>query len=531
MTRTLIVGTGIAAAAYAKTKPAEHDENRTVVGLPHLWQAERMPGDHKMGQPKSLLTGNVLPNNARGQAPGKAFLPAQEFAQLTDRTLADSVNTIEPGLVTHIRRDLGSGPFKVTIKGKLKEEEFDRVILALGPGDNRLIKVGGDQIGLDTRQFAGHVMTGDEFMQPAWTPPKTMLSTRQVAIYGGSATAAWIAETAALRGLKVALWFTRPGDGQDAWDAQKRFAAAFPAGNRNIDVMKDFEGVRKVLDLTEVKLLRTDNYRFLSLDFKTQNGVENWVPDLLVYALGYEHSSKTGDGRILDVSLRDQLVPFYDKNLMISDKQSLLAIGTPDQKLMMIGSGMVSSGGIDTKKLDKAFGKYADIGSTLPPASRPPEGIAIVISSIEALNQFIPAQATGPARTFSGINSETKLPVTSQHPVDFAFDINFNTCNRTQLALYLAQTTDLFAFAANLAVELVFLFRTKVGTFGDIDADKVQQICAYCEKLVNYLQKENKVIDRLNSKTDYADIGKKRAHYHEELAAFIFEKNLFSFRK
>ena len=84
MVRTLIVGTGIAAAAYARTQPAKFGEIREVVGGSHLWQASRIDGHHLMGQPGHLLTGNVLADPGRGQVPnGPAFLQAGQFAALT----------------------------------------------------------------------------------------------------------------------------------------------------------------------------------------------------------------------------------------------------------------------------------------------------------------------------------------------------------------------------------------------------------------------------------------------------------------
>lgn len=89
MVRTLIVGRGIASAAYAKTKPREMGEERTAVGGDPLWQPSRVGGEHRMGQPTQLLTGNVLADDRRGPPPqtGK-FMLAQKFARRTDDALA-----------------------------------------------------------------------------------------------------------------------------------------------------------------------------------------------------------------------------------------------------------------------------------------------------------------------------------------------------------------------------------------------------------------------------------------------------------
>jgi hypothetical protein len=527
MVRTLIVGTGIAATAYAKTQPAKFGEIREVVGGSHLWQASRIDGHHLMGQPGHLLTGNVLADPGRGQVPnGPAFLQAGQFAALTDTALRESVDLLTPGEVSNIKRGGASlKQYIVTLKDG-RSGICDNVILAMGPGDNRLIKLtkSEDDPGLDTSKFENHVITGDDFMSPGWTAPPSMLSTKEIAIYGGSATAAWIAETAAARGLKVALWFTREGDGPaDKWDADKRFAAAFPPGSRNTKVKDDFDRVRKVVNLTGVALRSAGSYRWLSLQVQTSSGPEVWLPDLLVYALGYEHTALTGVGKILDTNLRNELVPYYDRNRLISDKQCLLAIGTTDQSLMMVGSGMVSSGGIDRAKLSRELGTYGQISLTLPPAARPPEGIAMVLAGIEALNQFIPAKATGTAQTIG-----SKF----QDHINFTWDINFNTCNRTQLALYLAQASDLIPFAANVAVELVIRLRTdRTRVLGEMDREKVRRICVYCEEMAKILKRQAVTLEWLNEKISggSTDDTIKRAHYHEELTTYILHHNLLRF--
>jgi hypothetical protein len=121
---------------------------------------------------------------------------------------------------------------------------------------------------------------------------------------------------------------------------------------------------------------------------------------------------------------------------------------------------------------------YREISATLPPAARPTEGIAMVMASIEALNQYMPAkQSSGrygvfstPARTTAEATGPGQLPRGSVNPaggratlhaVDFKWDINFNTSNRNQFAAYLAQATDLEPFAANLAVALIVKLRGK----------------------------------------------------------------------
>lgn len=520
--RTLIIGTGISAAAFAATTPRAPGERRTAVGGPQLWNAARIDPHHAMGQPPNLLTGHVLrgPQTGAPTAPG-GFMKAGAFSALTEQVLADHVETIVPVMVRSISR--ARPPhlnFKVEYRTAREPEYFNQVVIAVGPGTNRQIRFGKNEPAFNPADYRGHVITGDEFMSPEWKRPDTVWGVPEIAIYGGSATAAWIAELALARKMKVAVWFTRQGDKADsAWDAGARFADAFPPGGRNLEVKRELAHLRKVLNLTGVTLRSKEGKCWLRLDLEGPGKTRHWyLPDILVYALGYEHTSTTGAQAMLDPPLRDELIPFFDRNRAISERQCLLAVGTPNKDLLIVGSAMSSRGGLDAAKLGDQIAPYRDIGLSLPEAARPTEGIAMVMAGIEAFNEFMPARAVGGMKTFrSG-----KTGNSSQHPTQFKWDINVNTCNRTQLAACLAQTTDLPPFAANLTVELVMRLRNKT-VFGGMTEQKVAAIANWCD---NWCKTLKDPIGRplgamLNERGLNVTAGRKLAHLHEDVAEHI----------
>jgi hypothetical protein len=194
--RTLIIGTGISAASWVATAQRQYREERIAVGDPHLWQ--KLDPRHAMGQPRTLLTGQLLGAQDRGFShPGRhGFMGTQEFAELVDRRLARGTEEVDRGWVTMIR-PIHGGRHKYTVDidvptlGGPITVYVDRIIIATGPGPLRPLEMTTDNERVDVSGMGGHVVSGNDFLAPDWRPPKTMFSTRSVAIYGGSATAAW----------------------------------------------------------------------------------------------------------------------------------------------------------------------------------------------------------------------------------------------------------------------------------------------------------------------------------------------------
>jgi hypothetical protein len=502
MPTTVVIGTGISAAAYLLS--VSRDLGRiTALGNPDLWN--QMDPAHRMGQPTPLLTGNLLGHGRvdRGfsQDPRQPeFMRAGLFATAMRYYLRTRSHFRVPDSFVEkiVRRPNRQYRVSFCAGHERFYTDVDNVIIAMGTGPSRALMAGEDgRLEVNVSGMGGHVLGGNEFLSPAWTMPHGDCRGKDVVVYGGSATAAWVVEMAEMRGMNVVCWFTRPGDGSTGWDPASRFRDAFPAGGRNRQLEEDYRGVRVVRRLTHIKFYPGAN--FLGMTFRNQAGQKVLlVADIFVYALGAEHTRNAGVRRMLDQTLQDQLVAFYDRNLAISARPSLLAVGTPDSSLMIVGSAMSSSAGFGGGELTlqgdptqrlSTLARYADISNTLPPSARPTEGIAMVMASVEALNEYIPVRTAQNARLVT--YTAPRLTHTGERNpyggrqrrriVDFEWDINYNTSNRTQLAVFLAQTTDLSPFAANLAVALIVHLRTRAQNVFGLSDPKVQLIIAVAE--------------------------------------------------
>lgn len=528
---TIVIGTGISSAAYLlSVKQYLKSVNQTlgavgVVGGADLWQ--KMSHDHAMGQPKQLLTGNLLGHGRedRGftsaQLSERSFLTAGQFSQTIQHYLTrHSCAQLPDSYISRITKEGSKYLLTTHVEGEIGGTIVcDNVIFAPGPGPARpLATEEGNLSEDDIRGFGNRVIKGNDFMSPDWATPLSLsLEETTVAVYGGSATAAWAVELADIRRMNVICWFTRPGRGDTAWNTESRFSEAFPAGDRNNTVQEYFAGVRHVYKLMRIE--RVENSTKLRLVFERSDGhVVITLVDLLIYALGAEHTLRQGVRGVLAPELAANLVAFYDRNLAISSVPSLLAIGTTDRSLMVIGSAMSSAAGFtgsalqllgDASRTIAALANYKDISNTLPAAARPTEGIAMVMAGVEALNEFVPATPVRGGRTRTYFTprlttSDGELPrgsanpdayQSSTHHIDFEWDINFNTSNRTQLAVYIAQTTDLSPFAANLAVALIVYLRTRPESVRGLSDPQVTTIIRCADAIYKKLVELNHDLD------------------------------------
>ncbi|HEV3315886.1 MAG TPA: hypothetical protein VG488_02910 [Candidatus Angelobacter sp.] len=505
MPTTVVIGTGISAAAYLLSVSRDLG-HITALGNPDLWN--QMDPQHRMGQPTPLLTGNLLGHGRVDRGFSRTprqneFMRAGVFATVMRHYLRTRSHLRVPGsLVENIVR-LPNRQYRVRFSAERERfyTDVDNVIVAMGGGPSRALMAGEDgRLEVNVSGMGGYVVGGNEFLSPAWTMPHGDCRGKDVVVYGGSATAAWVVEMAEMRRMNVVCWFTRPDERTGNWDPDSRFEPAFPAGGRNARLEVAYQDRRVVRRLTHIKFYPGAN--FLGMTFRNQAGEKILlVADLFVYALGFEHTRDAGVRRMLDQAIQDQLVAFYDRNLAISARPSLLAVGTPDSSLMIVGSAMSSSAGFGGGELTlqgdptqrlSTLARYADISNTLPPSARPTEGIAMVMASVEALNEYIPVTVARNARVVT--YTTPRLTHTGElNPyggrqrrriVDFEWDINYNTSNRTQLAVYLAQTTDLNPFAANLAVALIVHLRTRAQNVFGLSDPQVQLIIAVAEGFV-----------------------------------------------
>lgn len=192
---------------------------------------------------------------------------------------------------------------------------------------------------------------------------------------------------------------------------------------------------------------------------------------------------------MVDESLVKQLEPLKDQNRMISDGSGVLAWATPKRDLVIIGSATFNF-------QDKAFNKNVQTApmATLPPNAQVPDGIAVAISTIEALNAYMPVKPVG------GPVDLSKQSLKQAASQKVTWNINFNTSNRTQIAAYLADKTDVDAFTANLQVAMIVYLRSK-NNFG-LNDDQVSLILKTVEQTVKGLRSSNPDLEASRVKID-----------------------------
>ena len=272
MPTTIVIGKGISAVAYLASVHQYLGSlnkglgNVHVVGSGDLWQ--KISHRHAMGQPQQLLTGNLLGTGreSRGFEPQQlqdnSFMTAGNFSRLLKLYLRDhTYGQIPDSFVSRITKEGSQYVVSIRIDGRMGGSfRCDNVIFAPGPGTARALALSADTEEVlsadDMRAFGKQVIQGNDFMFANWTPPSSKpLKEMTIAVYGGSATAAWVVELADIQGMNVVCWFTRPGDPRDikAWDTASKFRDAFPAGGRNSHVQEKFRDIRHVCKLMGIK--------------------------------------------------------------------------------------------------------------------------------------------------------------------------------------------------------------------------------------------------------------------------------------
>jgi len=224
----------------------------------------------------------------------------------------------------------------------------------------------------------------------------------EVLVYGGSATASWAASHARKMDATKLMWLCRKGIDQISTEGN-------PVG-RNSAVIKwavenNYIKAGEILRIEPIVGAKPGKPR-LKVFIKfykmvrgkdlnhTQVKNSEWEGSCevhqVVYAVGSDPMGSGGPGNILAANLREQLQPVYAKNyqfLTDNDNDILLAYSNPAQNLWVVGAAVF--GGVGIEKLANSLkdlkDKYAAVGQYLPTAGTPPEGIAILKTTIDAL--------------------------------------------------------------------------------------------------------------------------------------------------
>jgi hypothetical protein len=172
-----------------------------------------------------------------------------------------------------------------------------------------------------------------------------------------------------------------------------------------------------------------------------------YLVDQVIFCIGGNPVANAAIANLVHSSLVNGLEPLKDQNRMVSDGTGVLAWATPNRNLIIVGSATFN---FQSQAYDKK--PQAAPMAYLPPNAQVPDGIAVAISTIEALNAYMPVKPIGLPR-------DASFKAAASQPVQW--NINFNTSNRTQIAAYLASTSDTDPFTANLQVATILYLRSK----------------------------------------------------------------------
>jgi hypothetical protein len=409
MPTRLIIGAGVSAAAFLQTAP-DGCEN-VVVGEDGLWAKL---AEHPMGQPAHLLQlpGTPVPRfqAANGEMSLDHFLSSGVFQQGVSRIVAGKRYGHNPSRkVQRISKSLTQPGKYVAWFDQHHALIVDKVVIAAGIGAQRKPPrvVGTPPDGLAYKQ----IIEGIDFLSdPAQYTPDI-----DRAIYGGSATAAWVADLASHHSPRM-NWLARPGGTE--------FSGAVLPGSRNADIIKLCEenNLKRLEEVERVDIVDTK----LHIHIKGKDAY--YIADQFIYSLGGDTEPRLAGAlyMLLDPDIGDALAPIMDLNGALGARdEGVLALGTRDGNVMIVGAATFN---MTTPTLRK---QVAPMGE-LPWNAQVPDGIAVVGATISALNTFIPITQV------SSVNPHHRwLDVTITRN-----DTNINLADRNQLAVLFSMMFD-----------------------------------------------------------------------------------------
>lgn len=435
----IIIGQGTASQVYQFTG-RQGDLETLVIGPEGLWGT--LPEGHAMGQPPHLLALPGQPVPAFQTASGKTaeglkgFQDVKTFQgnvqQLAQTNPVPAQNKFPNTKVKKIAKGLLGLDVSVECNGREYTIGAEQVIFATGIGPQQTpemakITVKGTP---DTSLPFKQMEEGIEYLAHADKLGQV------VVVYGGAATGAWVA-------AEVNAHLGDRGDW--IWVTRSDFSKSELPGDRNHKILAIEAHQRKECSIQEaVYYAKSAFYSDADISWpprpmirlllkKGSTPTPFWC-DQLIYCIGRNPGAEGSIAEILG-PLKDTLVPIRDKNSMVSDGNGVLAWGTSDRRsIMIVGSATFNF--LTTS--DKAQDAPMDM---LPPNAQVPDGIAVTVSTIEALNEYMPLEGFDTPRE--------------------KWNINLNTSNRTQIAAEIARNTDLDPFTANLFVAMITYMRGK----------------------------------------------------------------------
>ena len=280
------------------------------------------------------------------------------------------------------------------------------VIVASGPGASA-VSLENLPEKLDVDQNISIAKESGEYVDAVAYMTKVQDPGRIVLVYGGSATASWAVAHAKSSQARAIIWANRKGQSQIEDEGN-------PIG-RNQEII-DYAVQNKLLVQGEIKKIRIDTTKKafdgrLSVTLKI-SGVEKTLEvDQLVYATGADPLGAFGPGNILSTTIKSRLEPIWDNNGRFNQTPLDRVRETPNPDAVSVNSGKVAIAlkdkegqlwvvgaavfrGLGLTHITNLIGstatnsRYANAGNIIAAGGRPPEGIAIVDMTINALTGF-----------------------------------------------------------------------------------------------------------------------------------------------
>jgi hypothetical protein len=419
----IVIGNGSSALNFLHSAREGSNEkfnskHTLVIGKCDLWS--RTKPDHAMGQPPELLQRQL--GSERYPTVGEKYRPTGldktkgEYVTAGSYTdhLADLRRKLkDQGGINIVNEIVAPGGISENGGGfKVVDESgncylANNVIVASGIGPARTLEP------LDAAKDAlskvkGNPLGYDEIVDAVTYYNSQQPKGHSVLVYGGSATASWATNHAWKMQAKDLIWMCRSGIDQISTEGnpvgrnseviqmavkQKLIMAGeikkitpkleAKAGEPRLKVeLKIYGFVKDTMDRTVDRMTKK-----VTLTHKRDEKDEECTYEFhqVVYAVGSDPMGRGGPGNILAANLRAQLEPVYAKNNQFNTGKDdiLLAYTNAKQNLWVVGAAVF--GGLGIKGFSDLKTKYARVGEFLPTAGTPPEGIAILSTTIDAL--------------------------------------------------------------------------------------------------------------------------------------------------
>jgi hypothetical protein len=417
----VIIGRGTAAEVFRATRPSE-GYLTILLGERGLWATQGPK--RRMGQPPHLLALPKRPIPAFQVADGRTrqglrrFIDVQSYqSELEALSLANDYQALNSGgfdfhlqncTVQSVSRS--AGKMVVQTQNPALTIEADQVIIASGIGPQRKpdFPYPNNAPLIDGKY--PRIVEGLTYLRDPG-PDKG-----HVMVYGGGATAAWIADLVYTKCDKM-LWAARSNFDPAQLPGNRNYMILQAAREENLMRLGTVKGVSYVepaplsCKIQALGVAPADPKLFVYMTLRSGQEVVYTV-DQFIYALGGDQDEDGAIRRLLSPNLLNSIRPMYDKNRVLGGSDGVLAWATEDEKLLIIGASTYNF--TPSNVTPKAVAPM----SSLPRNAQVPDGIAMIIASVAAMNNFIPIQQSS-----SGQVLECKL--------------NLNTCDRNQLAAYL----------------------------------------------------------------------------------------------